>query len=125
MEVVYFGRTTDGERKVEAGHFAESDRYPHGSIHHKFVDEDLPLYLDQVNHSPDGFEWGYHGSGPSQLAFALLFHRTGNKKVSLQYYQAFKREIIANIKEDTWELPAYRIDLWLAERLYSPVAREY
>lgn len=28
--------------------------------------------FDAVNHSPDGFEWGYGGSGPSQLAFAML-----------------------------------------------------
>jgi hypothetical protein len=26
---------------------------------------------DLYNHSPDGFEWGYHGSGPAQLALAL------------------------------------------------------
>ena len=24
------------------------------------------------NHSPDGFNWGYGGSGPAQLALALL-----------------------------------------------------
>ena len=32
----------------------------------------LPLRLDLQNHSPDGFEWGYGGSGPSQLALAIL-----------------------------------------------------
>lgn len=26
---------------------------------------------DLRNHSPDGFEWGYSGSGPAQLALAL------------------------------------------------------
>ena len=25
-----------------------------------------------VNHSPDGFNWGYLGSGPAQLALAIL-----------------------------------------------------
>ena len=29
---------------------------------------------DLVNHSPDGTEWGYAGSGPAQLALALLAH---------------------------------------------------
>jgi hypothetical protein len=29
---------------------------------------------DLVNHSPDGFEWGYAGSGPAQLALAILAH---------------------------------------------------
>ena len=27
---------------------------------------------DLVNHSPDGFCWGYSGSGPAQLALGLL-----------------------------------------------------
>lgn len=26
------------------------------------------------NHSPDGFEWGYGGSGPAQLALGILLH---------------------------------------------------
>lgn len=28
--------------------------------------------LDTVRHSDTGFAWGYHGSGPTQLAFALI-----------------------------------------------------
>lgn len=33
---------------------------------------ELPLRLDLANHSPCGFEWGYSGSGPAQLALAIL-----------------------------------------------------
>src|SRR5262245_1194599 len=33
---------------------------------------DLPARLDLRSHSPTGFEWGYGGSGPAQLALALL-----------------------------------------------------
>jgi hypothetical protein len=29
---------------------------------------------DLFNHSPDGFEFGYSGSGPAQLALAILAH---------------------------------------------------
>lgn len=29
------------------------------------------------NHSPDGFEWGYGGSGPAQLALAILLDALG------------------------------------------------
>jgi hypothetical protein len=32
----------------------------------------LPLRCDIVNHSPTGFSWGYAGSGPAQLALAIL-----------------------------------------------------
>lgn len=29
------------------------------------------------NHSPDGFNWGYGGSGPAQLALAIMLKLTG------------------------------------------------
>lgn len=32
----------------------------------------LPKRLDLVRHSPTGLEWGYAGSGPAQLAVAIL-----------------------------------------------------
>jgi len=32
----------------------------------------LPLCLEVMNHSPTGFEWGYSGSGPTQLATAIV-----------------------------------------------------
>ncbi len=32
----------------------------------------LPPRFDVRNHSPSGFEWGYGGSGPAQLALAIL-----------------------------------------------------
>ena len=45
--------------------------------------EDREVYLDEEyldpeisqkvrNHSPDGFNWGYCGSGPAQLALAIV-----------------------------------------------------
>lgn len=37
----------------------------------------LPVRLDVSNHSPDGFEWGYGGSGPAQLALALCIDALG------------------------------------------------
>ena len=43
-----------------------------------------------VNHIHDGFSWGYGGSGPAQLALAILLHATGEPDVALEYYQAFK-----------------------------------
>jgi len=32
----------------------------------------LNTYYEYCDHSPDGFNTGYNGSGPSQLAFAIL-----------------------------------------------------
>lgn len=43
----------------------------------------LPERHDLRNHSPEGFEWSYAGSGPSQLALAVLahhFHHAGDEQ---------------------------------------------
>lgn len=37
----------------------------------------LPLFTEIRNHSPTGFEWGYGGSGPAQLALAILADHFG------------------------------------------------
>jgi len=52
--------------------------------------------LELVNHSPSGFEWGYGGSGPAQLALALLLDYTDDEAVALDHYQEFKTEVVTN-----------------------------
>lgn len=39
--------------------------------------ECLPL-VHHVRHSPDGFSWGYNGSGPSELARCMLIASLGD-----------------------------------------------
>lgn len=51
-----------------------------------------------VNHSPDGFNWGYAGSGPSQLALAILLHYTDGATAQA-YYQFFKMSFIARLPQ--------------------------
>lgn len=68
-----------------------------------------------MNHSPDGFNWGYGGSGPAQLALALLFKVTGDRKVALRHYQDFKWDVVAKFK-DKWQLSANDIKQWLNNR---------
>lgn len=68
-----------------------------------------------VNHSPDGFNWGYGGSGPSQLALGLLLAVTSDDVLSLRYYQKFKWEIVAKLP-DTWELSEVSISEWIAQQ---------
>lgn len=55
---------------------------------------------DLRNHSPDGFAWGYGGSGPAQLALAILADATGSDELALQHYQEFKRRVIARLPMD-------------------------
>jgi hypothetical protein len=49
----------------------------------------LPLRLDLWNHSPTGFEFGYGGSGPAQLALAILADCCGDE-LAVAFHQAFK-----------------------------------
>lgn len=55
------------------------------------------------NHSPDGFEWGYGGSGPAQTALALLLDYTRDRRQSLALYQDFNATVVASLPGD-WEL---------------------
>ena len=70
---------------------------------------------DGINHSPTGFEWGYYGSGPAQLAYAILRYYTGSMKFAREHYMEFKRDIIAKIPMDEtyWELSGQEIQDWI------------
>lgn len=67
-----------------------------------------------ANHSPDGFCWGYEGSGPAQLALALLLYFS-DRQSALQHYQAFKREVVAHLSDD-FTLSKERVREWLELR---------
>lgn len=65
--------------------------------------------LDLRCHSPSGFEWGYAGSGPAQLALALLADHFGHPTKALVYYQEFKFAVVARLKRDGWRLTSKEI----------------
>jgi hypothetical protein len=71
------------------------------------------------NHSPDGFCWGYAGSGPSQLALALLLI-FADEDFAKANYQAFKFEVIANLKGD-FLLPVANVLEWIEARNGKPL----
>lgn len=56
-----------------------------------------------INHLPDGFNWGYSGSGPAQLALRLLLDVTGDQVVASRYYQQFKADAVSQFGE-RWEI---------------------
>lgn len=55
-----------------------------------------------LNHSPDGFNWSYGGSGPAQLALALLLLRYPPEQ-AIALHQEFKREVIAALPQADFE----------------------
>lgn len=69
--------------------------------------------LDLWNHSPTGFEWGYGGSGPAQLALAILADHCRNDEQALNFYQRLKWAVIAELPHRSWTLTSQHIDLVL------------
>ncbi len=88
-------------------------------------------------HSPDGFEWGYPGSGPADLALAILvdfleedsteaqvYAKTGKGEPSaaVHAHQKFKDKFIVNLPKTgnigdkystvAWKLEASKIKEW-------------
>jgi hypothetical protein len=64
----------------------------------------LSLRLDLFNHSPTGFEWGYGGSGPAQLALAILADLTGDGALAVRLHQKFKWRQIARLPRAFWSI---------------------
>lgn len=64
------------------------------------------------NHSPDGFQWGYGGSGPAQLALALLLDVTGDKELASRWHQQFKWDVVARWG-DEWKITSEQIKEWI------------
>ena len=65
----------------------------------------LPPRLDLYNHSPTGLECGYVGSGPAQLALAILADALGNDRRAVKLHQWFHWSLICKLpREENWEI---------------------
>lgn len=67
------------------------------------------------NHSPDGFNWGYGGSGPAQLALAILLSAGVRRDDAVALHQQFKWDIIAPLQQASFDMDI-DIDAWLSSR---------
>ena len=64
-----------------------------------------------IRHSPTGFEYGYSGSGPADLALSICHYF--NKP---ELYQRFKEKVIAMLKpEEDYDIPFTDIESILNE----------
>ena len=75
-------------------------------------------------HSPTGFEWGYSGSGPAQLAIAILFDHLKDSPArtkywaeqrAMQFYQDFKFRVIACLPHDYWQIKSLDVEDFLKQ----------
>ncbi len=106
-EALYFSR------RISAG--------GHQPVYKKLLPDGEPTELSPgpsqrlYNHSLDGFQWGYGGSGPAQLALALLLDATTNPETALANYQTFKWEKVSGWGAE-WSITRSEILLWVEQQ---------
>lgn len=70
-----------------------------------------------LNHSPDGFNWGYGGSGPAQLSLALLLEAGASDEEATRHHQEFKWQMIATLEGGRpFEMAGSAATEWLAAK---------
>jgi hypothetical protein len=64
---------------------------------------------DLRNHSATGFQWGYAGSGPAQLALALAAEVLGDDELAQDVYQRLQFRLVGRPPHDGWSLTEDRL----------------
>jgi hypothetical protein len=66
--------------------------------------------FEHVRHSPDGFAWGYPGSGPAQLAFAMCLYILKDPVRAMRVHQRFKAGAIQTLPmEKGWTMTGQHV----------------
>jgi hypothetical protein len=75
-----------------------------------------------VKHSPDGFQWGYSGSGPLDLALNILYDfynryysfmfDSALQEFAQKHYKRFTEDFVSKW-ENKWEITNEQIQEWL------------
>jgi len=118
MAKMYTGKRTHGTVTVEVITYQQGIKVRKRKLRH------IPF------HSPSGLSWGYEGSGPADLALAILvdylterppakgwldrkrFDHWTIKSKAWRLHQPFKRDFVAAFNEE-WELSDTQIEKWL------------
>ena len=100
MERIFRGKKTENDRIVEIEQDGNVSLLPLGPS------------LEIADPSPDGFNWGYNGSGSAQLSLGILYEVTSNAKLALEYYPFFKSDHVSRWGEH-WEMSEREVREWL------------
>ena len=72
--------------------------------------------LELRNHTPTGFDWGYCGSGPAQLAVAILADHFDSTDEALELYQRFKWAVmLAALPRKGWTFNTQQLEAAIEE----------
>ena len=79
---------------------------------------------DWVLRSPTGFEWGYRGAGPSDLALNILLYATGDREFAGKHSERFRDEVVGRIAHRGGGLRVGEVLGWVARFRDDDRARE-
>jgi len=92
----------------------------------KFVtygEVELPLRYDIFAESKNGFDWGYTGSAPKQLAFSILC-QVSNENIAKSNAIQFSNEIIKTLNSRDWILNASDVIKWIEKNNQEELVQE-
>lgn len=93
-DAIFVQRTEDGVLAVIVSPGGRTERLPH-----------------VVRHSPTGFEYGYGGSGPADLALSILTACLGPETADRLYHD-FKWHTVAKQHERAWTITVGAVREW-------------
>ena len=73
----------------------------------------------QLLNAAADFNWGYGGTGPSNLAHQILLDYTGDPELASEYAYWFTIDIIADLP-DRWEFTGAHVERWLQAQEVNP-----
>ena len=108
---------------VKAGNYYAGHRTAQGTlvtVTRSGWSKPLDLGHDLWNNSSTDFSWGYNGSGPAQLALAILTDyfgtKPGGRAIAEALYEPFKFTVIA-VLPDCWEMDFEEVGIALCRTL--------
>jgi hypothetical protein len=76
------------------------------------------------DHSPCGFNYGYGGSGPAQLALAIMLDFLDDADFAQSVYQQFKWAFVCAWQDDRAQITGEEIARWIRSLPASPSTAE-
>jgi uncharacterized protein DUF6166 len=95
---------------IITGEYTEQDWYGTVTVDGRVLTPERSQAV--FNHSPDGFSWGYSGSGCAQLALAILLDVGLSAEDAVRLYQDFKRDVIAPLPRGSFAI-ALDVGRWI------------
>lgn len=91
-----------------------------GSKYVTYGEVELPSRYNLFSQSKDGFDWGYNGSGPLQLAFSILY-QLSDETFAKENASKFSAQVVRTLESRDWILNATDVLTWIKNNTTTPV----